>query len=350
MPRLLLCLIAFLSPCSPQDPAAKLQIVSPKNDGIVATAINSRGDMIGFEWQEDKVHRDVIGQEPFYLRDKAQIFLPLLKGYTATNPMALSDTGLVVGRASKPHPPHERVHLADQAFVWQEKTGIEGIGALEGDSGSAATGVTSDGNRLSGYSSGGDHIRACIWERDGAKWKGTALPQKGNLRSFVVPMSNDGKLVAGLDAYEPCLWTRGADGTWTREKIGEAGSFAPRAVNNAGTVVGLQFTGDGLTHAVIWTRATGIKKLEKPKGYVKSEALAINNEGDVVGMIDGPNGSEIGPKGFVYEKGILRPIDEAGPNFTSATAINDKKQVAGVMEKPEEKAPDARGQVPKDKS
>lgn len=338
MPCVLPFMIAFLYPCVPQDlPNSKLQVVSPKNDGIVATGINSRGDVVGFEWLEDKVHAGVLGQEPFYLRDKQQTFLPLLKGYTATNPAAVSDTGLVVGRASKPQPPGRGVPLANQAFMWQEKTGIQGIGTLEGDTGSAASGVTSDGNRMSGYSSGGNRVRVCVWDRDGAGWKGTALPQEGVLGSFVVPISNDGRFVTGMDSHQPCLWTRSAEGAWTRESIGSAGSFAPRAVNNAGTVVGVQYTGDGLTHAVMWTRAAGIQKLEKPKGYVKSQALAINNDGVIVGMIDGPDGSEIGPNAFVFEQGVLRKIDEAGPNFTSATAINDKKQVAGVMEKAEEK-------------
>ena len=81
---------------------------------------------------------------------------------------------------------------------------------------------------------------------------------------------------------------------------------------------------------MIWTREKGIIRLEKPKGYVKSEANAINNAGVVVGMVDGPNGSPIGPNAFVYEKGRLRIINECGPAFTIATAINDAGQVAGV--------------------
>jgi uncharacterized membrane protein len=77
----------------------------------------------------------------------------------------------------------------------------------------------------------------------------------------------------------------------------------------------------------------GITQLDKPKGYVRSEANAINNAGVVVGMVDGPAGSTIGPNAFVYEKGRFRVIDECGPAFTSATAINDAGQVAGVLDK-----------------
>jgi hypothetical protein len=53
-------------------------------------------------------------------------------------------------------------------------------------------------------------------------------------------------------------------------------------------------------------------------------------------MIDGPNGSKVVPRGFVYEAGKLRVLDEGGPNFAAATAINDQGQVAGVFEKEED--------------
>ena len=85
----------------------------------------------------------------------------------------------------------------------------------------------------------------------------------------------------------------------------------------------------------------GIAHLEKPKGYVRSEAYAINNAGVVVGMVDGPGGSAIGPNAFVYEKGRLRVIDECGAAFTIATAINDAGQVAGVLDKEDAAGADA---------
>jgi hypothetical protein len=155
----------------------------------------------------------------------------------------------------------------------------------------------------------------------------------------VVAISDDGSYITAVDGVLPCLWSRDFAGQCSREVIGEAGSLVPRAVNNAGMVVGLRFTRDGLTHAVIWTRGQGCKPIEEPDGYIRSEASAVNNAGAVVGMIDGPGGSPIGPNAFLYEAGRLRKIDEGGPNFSAATAINDQRQVTGVMEKPEEPAP-----------
>jgi hypothetical protein len=56
----------------------------------------------------------------------------------------------------------------------------------------------------------------------------------------------------------------------------------------------------------------------------------------VVGQIDGPHGELPGPRGFVYEAGRLRPIDEGGPDFVWATAIDDAGHVSGVLEKEED--------------
>ena len=242
---------------------------------------------------------------------------------------------------ASPRPRGQNVYLRNQAFIWDEAKGIRGLGALKDDSASFACGVTRDGTCISGFSVGDDRVRACVWERVGDAWKGMPLPHAGQLGSQVVVISDDGRHVASIDGEVPCLWSRTDTGSWAREVIGESGSMAPRAVNNAGIVVGLSYTRDGLTDAVIWTRGAGITRLEKPKGYVRAEANAINNAGVVVGMIDGPGGSAIGPNAFVYEKGRLRVIDECGPAFTSATAINDAGQVAGVLDKEDAEGADA---------
>jgi uncharacterized membrane protein len=321
------------------EPVKKYQVVTPRDDGIVATGINERGEIVGFESVEDKKHPGIINQVPFYARGKETTYLPLLKGYTATFPAALSDDGSVVGYVSKPVKLGAGIPLLNQAFVWEARGGIRGLGVLEGDSSSLASGISRDGRRISGFSVGPNRKRACVWERDGEGWKATALPQTSQLRSTTVPISGDGRFIAATEADTPCLWARDDSGRWTRESIGDAGSLVPRGVNNSGTVVGVRFTPDGLVHAVVWSRSRGLQQLAKPGGYVRSEALAINNQEVVAGMVDGPAGSTIGPNAFVYEGGRLRILDEGGPNLGSATAINDCGQVAGVLEKKEEEEP-----------
>jgi uncharacterized membrane protein len=330
------------------EPGGKLQVVTPRGDGIVATGINGRGDIVGFQWVETKGFTGMIEQAPIFARGKEITRLPLLKGYTATFPAAVCDDGVVVGRAGKPAPRGVYVHLRNQAFLWDAAKGMQPLGVLEGDGASFASDITPDGRRISGFSVGNQRVRACYWERVGQGWKTAALPQEFQLGGNVVPMSDDGTQIAGVDGEKPCLWSQSPAGQWTQTLLGGPGSLVPRGVNNAGTVVGVRFTLDGLVHAVAWDRAKGLIEIPKPPGYVKGEANAVNNAGLVVGMIDGPGGSKIGPNAFVYEGGKLRIITEGGPDFTSAVAINDHGQVTGVFEKPEEEEP--RGEPIKTKS
>jgi uncharacterized membrane protein len=330
---MIMATLALQATALADEPVTKYRLVAPKDDEIMATGINNRGDVIGFQWLEEKDQPGVVSQMPFHATGKTITRLPLLPGYTATEPAGISDTGLVVGRAGKPVQPGARVHMRNQAFVWDAMTGIHGIGTLHDDSASYACGVSRDGTCISGVSVGDGRVRACVWDRVGNDWKGRPLPQAGQLGSQVVKISDNGRYVASIDGTIPCLWTRSDGGGWTRESIGDPGSLAPRAVNNSGVVVGLCYVGDALTDAAIWKRGVGITRLEKPKGYVLSAANAINNAGVVVGMVDGPHGSPIGPNAFVYEKGRIRLLDEFGPAFTNATAINDAGQVTGDLDK-----------------
>ena len=154
--------------------------------------------------------------------------------------------------------------------------------------------------------------------------------------SNVVAISDDGCHITAVDGGVPCLWSREVGGKWTREAIGGPGAFVPRAVNNSATVVGLVYGGDGRKRAVIWTRGDGVKKLEMPAGYIQSEAADVNNDGAVVGSVERLRKMEMEPRAFIYLKGRMQLIEEAGPNFIAATAINDNWQIAGTFEKDDE--------------
>ena len=331
------------------EPPTRYEVVTPKPDGIIATGLNDRGDLVGFEWREDPQHPGVIGQDPFYARGGRQIWLPLLPTYTSTFPAAVSDAGLVVGRASKPGTTRFRVPLQNQAFAWTEADGIRGLGTFPGDFASFASGISRDGATICGASVGDGQVRPCVWDRvdagTDATWRVTALPQVERLASTIVAISDDGKHVAGLDGTTPTHWSRpsrAADAAWARETIGTSTAIHPRGVNDAGTVAGTAHPHDGSTHAVTWTRADGIRPIPEPAGYARSEANAINNAGAVVGMVDGPHGSPLPPRAFVCEAGRFRLLDEGGPAFAGATALNNRGQVSGVFEADEEAQPPQR--------
>src|SRR5919112_451740 len=97
------------------EPNKTYRVVSPKGVGIEVTAMNGRGDVVGFEWADDPAHPGVIEQRPFLARGREMTYLPLLAGYTATFPAGVSDDGRVVGRASKPAPLGVLVPMRNQA-------------------------------------------------------------------------------------------------------------------------------------------------------------------------------------------------------------------------------------------
>lgn len=328
-------LLALGAADEPSD-AKPYQLVSPFNEGATITGLNNRGDVVGFHWEPEDGNPDILYEAPFFAQGETITRLPLLKGYTATFPAAVSDDGLVVGRVAKPAPFGVRAHLRNQAFVWTAKGGIEGLGAPEGYASSFATGVSRDGRRISGFLLGAPNLQGCVWERSGDGWRALILPEADDLGSNVMAISPDGERLAAVQKLLPSLWTETEPGVWTRETLSEIpASLIPRGVNDEGTVVGHRENGQGYTNAMIWTREGGLKPIQTPDGYVGSRAEAVNNAGAVVGLIDGPHGSDIAPRAFVFEDGRLRALDECGPNFVWATAINDNGQVAGVIEQEE---------------
>lgn len=340
--RLTLALLAVTAAASPvrSEDKSPYRLVTPKSEGIIATGLNGKGDLIGFEWAEEPDRKGVIEQVPIFAGGgKDPVRIPLLKGYTATFPLAISDGGTVVGRSSKPGRSGERIPLRNQGFIWDREKGIRGLGVIEGDWSSIATAISADGSVIAGYSVGDNQVRVCVWEKDGAgDWKARALPKTGQMSSQVVAMSPDGRHVATLDGPFPCLWTRSEQG-WSRKDLGGPGAMAPRSVNNAGVVVGLRLPSDGSQHAVIAAPGKTIADLELPKGFVRSEAASINNKGEVVGWADGPPGSDLGPRAIVWVGGKPRLLDEFRSMMSSATVINDAGQVSGIIEKDEETEP-----------
>ncbi|WP_337176776.1 HAF repeat-containing protein [Paludisphaera sp.] len=321
----------------PAPGARKYTVVAPMAGGMTAAAINGKGDVVGFHWEPENGDPNVLYEAPFLARGGEIVRLPLLETYTATFPAGVSDDDVVVGRSSKPAPPNVAVYLRNQAFVWTEKDGIRGLGAPEPDVASFASGISRDGRRISGFGVGDRSQRALIWDRDGDAWKPVVIPEGDRLGSNVVAISPDGKRLAATRGVDPTLWTETAPGEWKSESLdGGKDHFIPRAVNDAGTVVGFRNDHDGTYRAVVWTPGQGVTVLSPPPGFVHAQATAINNAGVVVGQVDGPHGGLPGPRGFVYEDGKLRVLDEAGPDFTWATAINDAGQVAGVIEMEEE--------------
>jgi probable HAF family extracellular repeat protein len=103
-------------------------------------------------------------------------------------------------------------------------------------------------------------------------------------------------------------------------------------INDLGQIVGV--TGNlsvGNDSAFVWSKTTGITKLGTLPGGSYSQALGINNIGQVVGLSDYEN-SNGRPQGFLWSQntGIIH-IGIDGDNGSRVNAINDAGQAVGFF-------------------
>ena len=104
------------------------------------------------------------------------------------------------------------------------------------------------------------------------------------------------------------------------------------AINNKGQVVGIYDANDGQKHAFIWDAQTGFEDLGTLYGKA-SFPEDINNKGQVVGHVTAPNEKD---HAFYWDKqtGMIDLTDPNGPDC-HATGINNKGQVVGNIFVPE---------------
>jgi probable HAF family extracellular repeat protein len=109
------------------------------------------------------------------------------------------------------------------------------------------------------------------------------------------------------------------------------------AINQQGDVVGFADTsGDdpnqaNFLHAFLWTKRDGIRDLGTLAGDVFSEALGINDQGQIVGTSCDANGA---CRAFLYQDGQMTDLNTlVAPGYTddltTAQDINDRGEITG---------------------
>lgn len=249
-----------------------------------------------------------------------------------------SDGSLVAGRSYAG---------GNEAFVWTQSGGMQGIGFLPGMGGySTAAAVSGDGSSVVGWAAGGPAMDSYVWAKNtgmndiGALPGATTITVNGHpfSGSNALGLSYNGSGIVGLSTTSTgnvhgFLYTNNA---WTdiAPLPGDDNGVA-NAINQSGQIVGYSTPGQitfnalptGNTHAFVDTNGiiTGLGTL----GGASSQANAINNAGQIVGSSD----TAISQSAFIYANGSMHDLNtlvnpSVGVTLQEATAINSSGQIA----------------------
>ena len=164
----------------------------------------------------------------------------------------------------------------------------------------------------------------------------TAINDKGQVVGISGICQN---AVGAFSAKHAVLWEDGRP--IDLGNIGGHGWNTPTSINNQGQIVGFANQGGDLIngnlavkfHAFLWTKDRGMQDLGTLPGDAISEALGINESGQVVGVSYGAGFSH--PRGFLWQDGRMMDLNSlipAGSNLTLQVAgdINDRGEITGT--------------------
>ncbi|HWY75950.1 MAG TPA: hypothetical protein VN281_10055 [Verrucomicrobiae bacterium] len=164
----------------------------------------------------------------------------------------------------------------------------------------------------------------------------TAINDKGQVVGISGICQN---AVGAFSAKHAVLWQ---DGHPTDlGNIGGHGWNTPTFINNQGQIVGFANASGDLVNgqlafkfrAFLWTKDRGMRDLGTLPGDAISEALGINEAGQVVGVSYGPGFSH--PRAFLWQNDVMTDLNSlvpAGSTLTLQVAgdINDRGEITGA--------------------
>jgi probable HAF family extracellular repeat protein len=241
------------------------------------------------------------------------------------------------------------------AAVWQHGTWVDlGVGAAQG--------VTNSG-KVVGYTQSGDDQRAAMWSADGHRSDLGVLP--GGVWSQATAANEHGQVVGYADASttRAFIWDQ-RSGMRALATQGSGASYA-YGINEAGQVVGSdgnkavmwdqpgrpRLLGNGIAYAInghelvvgdangrafAWSRARGLQLLQTPSDVGTSNAVAVNDDGQMVGS------AQIGKESvglpvfhaIEWQNGKFCDLNKllprgSGWELISASAINSNGEILG---------------------
>jgi probable HAF family extracellular repeat protein len=208
-----------------------------------------------------------------------------------------------------------------QSILWNSNGTVKAVWSNSGPGLDSAVSINNWG-QVACVSGPGSHVSGrCpyIW-KNGIK---TNIGKCGG--SADVYAINDAVQVVGSDIASPFVWK---DGVTTPLSVLDSNSgysdSQALGINNKGQIVGYSPTSTTV-HAVLWNNGS-IKDLGTLPGGNSSKALGINRQGQVVGWSDDRNAMK---RAVLWENDAIKDLRLLDGNATIATSINNLGTVVG---------------------
>jgi probable HAF family extracellular repeat protein len=275
-----------------------------------ASFINNRGDVAG-EWLCDfETSRAALWRDG--------VMTDLFPGVRAiSGPSGLNDRGQVIG-----HRAFDLSFNTFQAFFWER--GVRTVLTLGGPDADGRALAINERGQVVGTSTLGpppSPFHAYLFQDGAIKDLGT-LP--GDLQSIARDINDRGQIVGvselpGAITVRAVLWQDGAI-----VDLGTGDGSEAIAINNRGQIIGTSTTADGSQRAFLWQ--DGVMTNLGTLGGNEIVPLKINKRGQVVGFSTNAAGNR---RAFLWEDGIMRDLGTLGGNVSIAHDINNHGQVIG---------------------
>ncbi|HSI50752.1 MAG TPA: hypothetical protein VLA61_20985 [Ideonella sp.] len=296
--------------------------VGPDGYSSQGLAINDQGTVVGWIQKQQYGDHYAVAFQP----DGSIVFLGALPGDTASFATGINNLGQIVGYSGPSDSPG--------AFLYDPVTGMQALGSFDpAHRYSMAAGI-SDNGTVVGQSNTVDGVpHAFTWTA--ATGMVDPFPKKGAADASGINAS--GQWVGHYDKTDATIGVRvSAEG-----KVNQLGAFSPLApysygkgINSKGQVAGYSADPDTFaSRAFLWDKKKGLIDIGVLPGGLYSNALKVNDAGQVVGIADKParRGSTNVP--FYYDKktgmvDVSTLIDPADPlygkvQFDAGQGINN---------------------------
>jgi uncharacterized membrane protein len=309
----------------------------------MAIAINAHGSVIGSREIADEA-KMLLFTRFFFSNCETSVDMPIPEQYTNVEATAISDNDWVVGYASRPF---NTAGGSLHALVWKplEDT-CDFLPPAPGDSACHAQSISSDGRRITGYSTGPQRLRPVLWSlaESQNEWQTTILPTSIEynpyLMSSSLQISPDGKSIAGCcteqilpgNIHDSSLyvWQQNSEGLWIQRLVHEEQIYV-RDLNNQGEIVGSVLGINGRLPCLVMPDGQ-LRLLDLLPGDVSGDARGINASSQVVGWSDEPAGPEGGPRACLWSPdGRVQQIQVSPIPYSMLYGINDSGQMAGML-------------------